>query len=535
MRMGRDWPLVAALAMMVACVLAMNLFCLPAQDEIAYAFGGMGVEHRGIARAETLGEVICQQCRDYVSAGGNGRVWLHGIVTLLSAFRLNVLGDVLNTVAWFVLVWLVLREGMGRPPSLRGYLLGGAVLWWLLWYAEVCSMNLAYTVNYLWMACATVCMMALWRQWRSWWLAPIAFLFGWSQETFVLPFLAATLGVFAVRSVLERRFAWSLRQCLVWGMMAAGACCLCFGPAASARAGRLLGDTFVSHVLRGQASVALYPWIAAVAVALVVLLFRRETWRAFLADAEWWFFTFAGYGLYSLAQEEGSMHMLYAPLLGGVVLLVRRALRTGGGNYRRFACGLVVVTLGWMAGAAMTQVWIGWDVMRMLRTYRHDPQGITWRPARNVFPFLFAVDVGPNSAENYDRFRLLCGGQAPMTLLPPWLYHTLYRNPTAFFSLPDTQWDGGGWRNTRLPGLRIVSMPAESLPSVTNPTATPTPSTGWRSPQTRAWLPGRFQGKLFPDDDYFVNLPNLPLTFVAADGSAYAIQADEADDVGAER
>lgn len=58
--MGRNWPLVVALAMMAACVLAMNLFCLPAQDEIAYAFGGMGVEHRGIARAETLGEVVCQ-------------------------------------------------------------------------------------------------------------------------------------------------------------------------------------------------------------------------------------------------------------------------------------------------------------------------------------------------------------------------------------------------------------------------------------------------------------------------------------------
>ena len=122
-----------------------------------------------------------------------------------------------------------------------------------------------------------------------------------------------------------------------------------------------------------------------------------------------------------------------------------------------------------------------------------------------------------------------------MTLLPPWFYHTLYRNPTAFFNLPDTQWDGGGWRNTRLPGLRIVSMPAESLPSVKTPMAAPTASTGWRSPQTRAWLPGRFQGKLFPDDDYFVNLPNLPFSFVAADGSTYTIQADEADDVGAER
>ena len=484
---------------MAICVFLMNLFCVPAHDELAYASKGGWWSDVILDRINSFSDIIYQQKGEYLG-GGAARVWLLGTVAFFAGFKLYLLFDILNTLVWFALLWLVLREGMQRRVSLGTYVFGAAVLWWLLWYAEACSMNASYSINYLWMAVATLVMMAAWRKGRAWWLIPLAFFFGWSNETFALPMIVALASGAVVRGVWERRFPLTRGQCLAWAAMVTGACFMCFAPAASARSGRLLGEDFLNRLVAGQLSMALYPWIALVALALVILLFRRKTWNALPRDVEWWIFVAAGYGLYSLAQEEGSMHMLYSALVGGSVLLVRHFRDVTWPRSVRLS--VISFTLIWMLGATITQVQVGQDIKQMLEVYKADPQGVTYRPARNVFPFLFSVDIGPNTPDNYDRFAWECEGKVPMTILSPWLYETLYCNSQAFFTDVNTRQQGETWGNSRIPKTSV------SLAPITDATVLP---------QMQTWndkLPGRFRGKIFPQEAYFLNLPKeaMPLT-----------------------
>ena len=490
----------AVLFTMIACVLLMNYYCVPAQDEVAYAMIGALWSDEPIGRVGSIADIVQQQIGEY-QGGGAGRIWLHSIVAFFSGFRLYTLFDVINGFMWFALVWAVLREGMQRKIKFGTYVFGACLLWWVLWYAETCSMNAAYSVNYLWMAVATIVMMALWRKGAcAWWLPIVAFFFGWSNQMFALPMIAALAGGAVVRGVWERRFPLTRGQCLAWVAMVVGACFMCFAPAASARAGHLLGEGFLTRLVKGQLSMTLYPWIALVALLLVILLFRRKTWKVLPRDVEWWIFVVAGYGLYSLTQEEGSMHMLYSPLLGGSILLIRHLRDVTWPSGVRLS--VVGFTLIWMLGATITQVQVGQDIKRMLEVYKADLQGVTYRPAQNVFPFLFSVDIGPNTSDNYDRFVWECEGKVPMTILSPWLYETLYCNPQAFFTDANTRKQGEIWSNPSIPKTSV------SLAPITDATALP---------KVQIWndkLPGRFRGKIFPQEAYFLNLPKeaMPLT-----------------------
>lgn len=220
----------AALALMVACVLALNLFNLPAHDGLAYAF------FKG-ERIASLGDVVRQQVAAYHDS--NGRVFVHGVVACFAGFRLYLLFDLVNTAVWFLLVWLLLREGRVRRGA-WGFLLGGAVVWWFFWYAQSCAINAAFAVNYLWVATATLAAMMAWRRAR-WWMLPLFFLYGWSQETYVLPMLAALAGGVCIRSLAGRRLAVTAPQAVAWALMAVGAAFLCLGPGSLGRADATMG------------------------------------------------------------------------------------------------------------------------------------------------------------------------------------------------------------------------------------------------------------------------------------------------------
>ena len=71
---GRNkWPLLG-LSLMVVCVLLCNLFCIPAHDELSYAFAGQNTPKVGeCARVASVGDIVRQQIRDYCQ-GTNGRV-----------------------------------------------------------------------------------------------------------------------------------------------------------------------------------------------------------------------------------------------------------------------------------------------------------------------------------------------------------------------------------------------------------------------------------------------------------------------------
>ena len=77
--LGRLWPWLA-LAVMAVCVLACNVFCVPAHDELSYAFAGQCTPLEGdCPRVSSLGDIVRQQWGDYLR-GTNGRVFVHGVV-----------------------------------------------------------------------------------------------------------------------------------------------------------------------------------------------------------------------------------------------------------------------------------------------------------------------------------------------------------------------------------------------------------------------------------------------------------------------
>ena len=89
-----------------------------------------------------------------------------------------------------------------------------------------------------------------------------------------------------------------------------------------------------------------------------------------------------------------------------------------------------------------------------------------------------------------------------MTVLSPWLYETLYRNPPAFFMDVNTRRQGETWSNPRIPKTSVSFAP---ITDATALSAEPT----WHDK-----MPGRFRGKIFPQEAYFLNLPKetQPLT-----------------------
>lgn len=508
----RFWPW-AILGLMAVCVFVMNVWCVPSQDELAYAFTGMAKPIiEPVKRISSFPDVVAQQLRDYTTSGGNGRVLLHGVVAMFAGFRLYTLFDALNTVMWFLLVWLVLREGRSSERGGRIFVMGATVCWWTLWYAETCSTNAAYAVNYLWTAVATVAMMALWRHPRGW-LVPLAFVYGWTQEAFVLPLLVALAGGVVVRSLAMRRLTLSTKQAMMWGLILAGSCFLCFGPAARARAGGLLKVeplALMVRLVKAQADVVLYPTVVVLGVALVWIVWRRR--RAlgtfFMEEVEWWIYTVAAYGLYTICQVEGGIRLLFPCLLGCTVLVIR--------NREAFRVPVAVGgfvaggTLCWMIGAAFTQVRVGQDIAQMCAHYATDPQGITWRPARNLFPFLFSCDIGPHSRDNLQRFQWEVGRQSPpMAVLSPELYAVLRHEPERFFDAA-TPIDGTAFSVRPEWSLRLAARMGDGGRSDFCPTSVKS---------QREFMPGRFRLTLFPSKDCFVSLPSDSFTFVATDGA----------------
>lgn len=436
----RFWPW-TILGLMAVCVFVMNVWCVPSQDELAYAFTGMAKPIiEPVKRISSFSDVVTQQLRDYTTSGGNGRVLLHGLVAMFAGFRLYTLFDALNTVMWFLLVWLVLREGRSSERGGRIFVMGATVCWWTLWYAETCSTNAAYAVNYLWTAVATVAMMALWRHPRGW-LVPLA---------------------------------------------------------------------LMVRLVKAQADVVLYPTVVVLGVALVWIVWRRR--RAlgalFMGEVEWWIYTVAAYGLYTICQVEGGIRLLFPCLLGCTVLVIR--------NREAFRVPVAVGgfvaggTLCWMIGAAFTQVRVGQDIAQMCAHYATDPQGITWRPARNLFPFLFSCDIGPHSRDNLQRFQWEVGRQSPpMAVLSPELYAALRHEPERFFDAA-TPIDGTAFSVRPEWSLRLAARMGDGGRSDFCPTSVKS---------QREFMPGRFRLTLFPSKDCFVSLPSDSFTFVATDGA----------------
>lgn len=517
--MKRYW---FVLVLLVGAVFALNYWCLPAHDELGYTFQGECTPIAGAAHhVRNLMDIIRIQIADY-QHGPNGRIFLHSIVCLFSGWELYTLFDIVNTAMWFLLVWLVLREGGVKVDSIRTFVIGASVCFLFLWYAETCCYNAAFAVNYLWTACITVGFVNLWRRRDGWWMVPVCFLYGWWMEVFSMPMIAALGCCGLIVWVRTRRFPWSVARCCSMAAMIVGGLGCCGSHLVSGRAAESGGHGLAQllvEMAKSYFSLILGIWPAVLVIAvLAVLWLSRHRMLAFYDEApEWGMYFLFGFGVYLLLGKEG-MRMGYPMFLAGTILLIRNRFLFS--RLHRLGGVLVVGVAVWMVVGAVIQYRIGEALAEMERVYAADPQGITYRRAVAQGPW--RATVSPHLFNRWHRalFKHKFYHTCESAVLSPHLYETLYQNPPAFFAAAkpigaNLYVDPVEKRYVVQKGDTPLSPDDELL--VQKQLDSAGKPSGWRK-----YLPGRFR-MTFPASDFYFALPQPRFVLTAKNGEVYTI------------
>jgi len=501
---------------------ALNWWCIPAHDELAYTFQGECTPIEDAAHhIASLGDIVRSEMAEY-SHGPSGRVFLHGFVQLFAGWELYHFFDFCNTLVWFVLVGLVLTEAKIKL-SLKTYVLGASVLFWFYFLCETCTYNMAFAVNYLWMSCVTILFVRAWRKYEAWWMLPIAFFYGWGQEVFSL----AVLGGFGfcgfVRLCRERKYPWGLKRTLIYAALFLGVCGCCgshflSGRAAEAESGGLV--VLVGRIVKAHFSlaVAVWPVVLLGLIAYLLWLNRCKLRELVAAAPEWWAIFLFGYWEYFALGADG-LRIACPMLLSGVILLFDNRA-TFSKLAQRLAIPCVVVTAIWLGVAALLQYRIGHNLQVALDIYQKDPLGITYRVPSNVG--IWALCTSPHLFNRWHRalFRHQFKKDVPPAFLSPRLYETLYRDSSSFFREAEEVMPGG----FVLPGESTYVVLKGDTPvssarfaECQKVIARRSRPAGWRR-----FLPGRLR-VWFPAEDLYTGLPSNPFAVKANDGKIYFV------------
>lgn len=522
------WMLVALLCL----VFILNIFSPPSHDGLSYAFLGQSTPYSGsVPRVASLMDIFAQQYGDYFRLGGNGRVLVHGIVACFAGFKLYALFDFVNTVVFLLLVIGVLREGKVSWKNSKSLLFGFAFVWWFIWYANTCSMNAAFAVNYLWMACLTCYMMSLWQKLNRWWQVPFFFLYGWSQECFVLPMIATCAAQAMLTVAFTRKVTVHFRKLVAWFCMCGGAALLCLGPASLGRASKYFDKSLLEaslEFLRLNFNFVLlvFPAILLLAVLFIVIKKRHTFIRTPHLLSPWWLYLFFSYGLYC-AINENATRLILPMLLGAIICVIQERDLI----YKAFPALVRVKPLFvggvslWMAVAAAHQVVYGLELKRALRGYVADEQGITTHT-------LYASPLWYYSTQqtmyytlwHWTLFRLEFEKPCAPSVFPKSLYETIYLNPPAFFERASELGTSGLFVLPQAPRALVkrgtATFTAQQHETfMRHLTALSPPKTSWQR-----FIPGRMEAIFFPEHEHLV-LTRNPFTFVAKDGETYTLFA----------
>lgn len=515
------WGALVALIIGVFCI---NRLCIDDHDTLSYAFAGQRSTLETRQRVASLSDIVSQQYHDYIKPGINGRVLVHGVTALFSAFRLWLLFDVANTAVWLLFTWLLLHEGglRWRQTPITTWALGAIGVWWCLWYGET-TLNIAFALNYLWTATATLLMMIAWRR-LTWWMVPLAFLYGWTQECFVVPMVATLAAAMVVRSLLAHRRAFSFTQLFAWLAMTAGAAFLCLGPAARSRASTSMLGPGLWEVLktscRAQMSFVLMIWAPLLMLFLLGVLWRsRHAFRArLLPNLEWWLYLAMAYGCYWITASNGVVRVVFPAMMAAVILTIQHRHELPFSR-RLYAVGAAVALL-WLTGAAIVQYRLSSETRAMIARYQADPQGITCRTPITTGFFDQSIWTGVYTRGGRTFWTLEVGHPRPMSVFSPWLYRTLYASPTDYFAVAQA-----------IPGTPCYCAPQAPQVLVARGDVTPMPEETCRmwaalqanNPKLPRWLPGRFTIMFPRRDDLHFGLPADRFVFTAADGQQYTL------------
>lgn len=459
---------IAGVVVMAVGIYLLNRWCVPFSDDLLYALEGENTSIEGTAhQVSSLTDVVRIQVNDYVK-GPNGRIFLHSLVTAFCAFGGHGLFDVLNTGMWFLLVFLILRES-----GVRGHCLAGsALVFAFLWRAETCCESVAFAVNYLWSAVLTIVYLRLWRDGESWWMVPLSFLFGWWQEAFSLPMVAALGACGVVRSWTMRRFAWTGRCLASYLSLAAGTLGCVGGHFLSGRVADAASNSWVSLLV-----LAVWPAVLLACLAALAVRGRHQLVAWIRADLEWWMYFAAAAGMFVLIGRQGLRLAMPMQLAALVICLEHRDRLQA---LRRFVPAVVAFSLVWIAWGACVQHRLMEAYGEMLSTYRADRQGLTFR--RPVATGLLdgTVCSMTQSPYYYCILRQAYRHRRRPIVLPPALYGEVMRvsETNRTYVLPAARRES--W-NRRLPGRLMRMFPDETwhqwLPAdsveVTDPSGRP--------------------------------------------------------------
>ena len=182
--------------------------------------------------------------------------------------------------------------------------------------------------------------------------------------------------------------------------------------------------------------------------------------------------------------------------------------------------GFVAMALAWMLCVTGWQTVLGLNNLRMLRVYRHDPQGVTVFAALPTGPFHYATCHGTYNKFHWMLFRRESGLAHDPIALTPWLYATLYHAPADFFAMA-REVRPGIFVAPRAPRLAVLrgERPPEALCTAAQAwlAASSPQASGWRR-----FVPGRFR-VMFPPEDFQLYIPGNHATITAADGQAYTL------------
>ena len=417
------------LALCVLCISAMQFGSIPGGDEFSYAFEGQRDSHVvNPHRVSSFADIVRQQWNDY-HFRGNGRVILHSIVAFSSWKGLYWVSRAINVGMWFLLVYLVMVAGRGkRNFTLPEYLGGFCLFYWFVYYAEIGGGNFAFAINYIWAPCMMLGMYFAWRNMTSWLIVPLSFLFGWTQELFVLPFIGTTLIMSVCQWIVSEKRRMDARKILAWILMVVGACFLCFGPASRNRAGGL-SDGLVLEAVRnwGHLLLMVTP-VLLLAVLAYIAIKKRGNLLAKEESKWWWTYLVLSLGLYTVVSKGAYLRPAANWFIAGTIIVVQNRDVLTSACSERIRKALMVFVVFWMVCAAVIQAYIGFCSYRMVALYRKDPQGITYMPTIPLGPFLYTCGNACCNGWYLQHFMLMYGKDNFPNVFAEVVYKNLYES-----------------------------------------------------------------------------------------------------------